>query len=366
MNSNRKIRVGIVGANAERGWARDAHLPALRHLPDDFELAAISARTQELADQARAAFGASLAFGDSYALAQSAGIDLVVVAVKVPEHRAIVLAALHAGKHVMCEWPLGRDLAEAEEMAAAAGASSHVMIGLQGLSAPAIQQAAKLVQSGAIGKPIVSRIFSPTAGWGTEVPANYAYLQDKRNGATLETIMGGHTLAAIEAIVGAYTELDARCTILRAEAQLRGTGTSVARSCADHMIVTGRHNSGCVSTLEVVGGTADRPFTFELHAEHGWLRIAGHNPGGYQTGPLTLETSVAGCSVPEHESNGLTGPAINLAASYAQFAQDIRLGTRTAPDFHRAHDLSLLLDHIEKASAAGYRQYPNLARQSPN
>ena len=34
-------------------------------------------------------------------------IDLVTVATRVPDHRELVLAALAAGKHVYCEWPLG-------------------------------------------------------------------------------------------------------------------------------------------------------------------------------------------------------------------------------------------------------------------
>lgn len=351
-----KIRLGIVGANAARGWARDAHLPALKALTHEYELRAVSARTQEIADAAREAFGAHQAFGNSLALAQAPEIDLVVVAVKVPEHRAVVLAALAAGKHVMCEWPLGRDVAEADEMAAAVGAASHVMIGLQGLAAPAVRQAAALVQNGAIGKPLLLRVFSPTAGWGAEAPPAYAYLQDKRNGATLETITGGHTLAAIEAIIGAYTELDARSSILRPQVRIAGTDEIITRSCADHMSVLGRHTSGCVSTLEVAGGSPAKPFLLELEGETGWLKISGSNPGGYQTGPLMLETSATGSLPADVVAPGLKGPAINVAESYARFAADIRQGTNTVPDFNTARQLSRQLDKIEQASISGQRQ----------
>jgi len=45
-----KIRVGIVGGNPARGWARDAHVPALKYLDDLFELMAVSARTTEVAE----------------------------------------------------------------------------------------------------------------------------------------------------------------------------------------------------------------------------------------------------------------------------------------------------------------------------
>jgi len=349
------IRVGLVGANASRAWAHDAHVPALAALPE-FALAAVSARTPALAEEARSAFAAGRAFGDSLALARDPDIDLVAVTVKVPEHRAIVLAALAAGKHVYCEWPLGRDLAEAQEMAAAVTPASHAAIGLQALSAPAVRRAAKLVARGAIGAPKRLRVLSPTAGWAAQAPPHYAYLQDRRNGATLETIAGGHTLAAIEAVVGAYAEVDARTSILRPMVRITGSGEEVVRTCADHMLVLGAHAGGCVSTLEVTGGDGRTPFLFELTGEAGWLRITGAHPGGFQVANLSLETSVAGVETPAPVAPGLKGAPANVAEAYARLAADIASGKRTLPDFDAAVRLTRLLDAIEAAARTGKRQ----------
>ena len=204
MSANRH-RIGIVGGNATRAWAHDAHVPALKKMTDRFVIEAVSARTQELADEANTAFGGNRAFGDSLALVRDPGIDVVAVSVKVPEHRAVVLAALAAGKHIYCEWPLGRDLAEAEEMAAAVPKGAHVMIGTQALSAPAVLHARKLIDEGHLGELQVCRVFSPTAAWGDSAAPHYAYLQDKTNGATLETIAGGHTLASFDLRFSAKT-----------------------------------------------------------------------------------------------------------------------------------------------------------------
>lgn len=353
--TDKPLRVAIVGANAERGWARDAHLPALRALPETFSVAAVSARSQQAAEQAREVFGAEMAFGDSLAMVREPGIDLVAVTVKVPEHRAVVLAALAAGKHVHCEWPLGKDLAEAEEMAAAVPPGIHAMIGLQGLSAPAIRKAADLVATGAIGRPLSLRATSPTAGWGAQVPPFYAYLQDAANGATLETITGGHTLAAIEHIVGPYSEVAAQASILRPRVHIQGTGELVDRTCADHLIVTGRHG-GCVSLLEVLGGAPDTPFVLEVRGETGWVRITGSNPGGYQTGFLKLETSVPDIVQPDPVVPGLAGPPLHLAESYVRLAADIRSGSCTVPDFALAVRISRLLETIARAATTGERQ----------
>lgn len=353
---SRVLRVGIVGGNPQRGWALDAHVPALRRLQEHFVLEAVSARSLAVAEEARVAFGANRAFGDSLALARDPDIDLVSVTVKVPEHRAIVLAALEAGKHVYCEWPLGADLAEAEEMARTVRPESHVTVGLQALSAPAIRQAVKLVGEGALGRLQVVRVFSCTAGWGAAAPPFYAYLQDKRNGATLETIAGGHTLAALVAIVGAYVELDARNTILQPQVHISGSNDVVQRTCADHMLVLGRHESGCVSTVEVLGGCAERPFSLELSGEKGWLKISGGGAGGYQTGFLKLETSIPSAPQPEPVTPDLAGAPLNLAESYARLSEDIRCGTRTVPDFELAVRLTRLLQMVDHASIEGRRQ----------
>jgi predicted dehydrogenase len=354
---NAPVRVGIVGANASRGWALDAHIPALKRLPE-FALVAVSARSQELADEAGAAFGAQRAFGDSLKMVREACIDLVVVTVKVPEHRAVVLAALDAGKHVYCEWPLGRDAAEAEVMATAVKPASHVMVGLQGLSAGPLRQAIDLVHQGRFGKLRVLRAFSPTAGWSDETPPHYAYLQDKRNGATLATIGGGHTLAAVEALAGPYAEIDARDSILFDKVRVARTQEIVERTCADHMMVLGKHQSGCVSTMEVTGGSPSAPFRLELVGENGWLTITGMKRGGYQqVGGLILETSFFSEPSQKATHPDLPGPAVNVAEAYLRFGADIRSGARTVPNFDDAVRLTRLLEKIDFASETGERQY---------
>ena len=95
-------------------------------------------------------------------------IDLITISVRVPAHRELVLAALEAGKPVYCEAPLGRTVAEAEEMARAAG-SLHTAIGLQGRLNPAVRRAAQLISSGKIGRPLNARIVSTNIGFGPEL-----------------------------------------------------------------------------------------------------------------------------------------------------------------------------------------------------
>src|SRR5205809_3670661 len=89
----KRIRVGIIGANPDRGWAAQAHIPALKSLSDDFEISALSTSRRESADAARDRFGVPLTFDNHDDLVNSAAVDVVAVTVKVPNHLELAKAA---------------------------------------------------------------------------------------------------------------------------------------------------------------------------------------------------------------------------------------------------------------------------------
>src|SRR6266705_6885017 len=96
-DGDKRIRVGIIGANPDRGWAAHAHIPALKSLSDDFEIAALSTTRRESADAARKLFDVPLSFDNHEELVNSAAVDVVAVTVKVPYHLELATAALNAG-----------------------------------------------------------------------------------------------------------------------------------------------------------------------------------------------------------------------------------------------------------------------------
>ena len=136
-----KIRVGIVGATVTQGgshWGANAHVPALQSLPN-YQLKAVCTSREDTAKASAQAFGAEQSFTRFSDMAAHPDVDLLVVCVRVPGHRELVMAGLQAGKPVFCEWPLGANLAEAEEMAGLARQRSlKSMVGLQGRSDPTI------------------------------------------------------------------------------------------------------------------------------------------------------------------------------------------------------------------------------------
>src|SRR5436190_9844029 len=156
MAANGKIRVGIVGASANRGFASIAHIPALRALPQ-FEIAAVCTTRRETAEAAARHYGVRLAFSDPDELVRHPDVDLVTVSVKVPDHYRPVMAAIDADKHVYCEWPLGRNTGEASEMLDAAQRKGiRHAVGLQGQMAPEINYVRDLVAEGYVGKVLTA------------------------------------------------------------------------------------------------------------------------------------------------------------------------------------------------------------------
>ena len=122
-----------------------SHLPALEKL-SDLQLTAVATSNIDTAKEAAAAFGVEEYHAGGEELAQSPNVDIVSISVKVPHHATLVRRALAAGKHVMCEWPLATDVAEAEALyAEAKEAGVHCGVGLQGRMSPAARRAREMV-----------------------------------------------------------------------------------------------------------------------------------------------------------------------------------------------------------------------------
>ena len=354
---HKEIRVGIVGADTKASWAKVSHVPAISGLPG-LRLAAVATRHEQSAREAAEAFGADRWFSDPYAMIRDQLIDVITIAVKVPAHRDLVLAALDAGKAVYCEAPLGRNVAEAEEMTSAAR-SRHTAIGLQGRMNPALRRAADLVSSGRIGRPLTARVVSTTFGFGPELPSRHDFFNKAYSGANLVTILAGHTLDAVEAVLGPIIELDSRTEILWPAVILTDIGEVSGRETADHADILGKTRSGAVVTAQVSGGVApeDARLIFDIRGSEGWLSLTGDHPYGFQAGDLALTSNVA-FETPDKAavSGGLMGAAINVGEVYAHLARDLHAGTYSTPGFEHALHNARLIEAVGRAAERGERQ----------
>lgn len=357
-----KIGVGIIGANPDRGWAKTAHIPALYVLPQ-YELRAISTSRQETAIAAAKQFNVPLAFEDYRELVAHPDVDLVTVAVKVPHHRELVTAAIEAGKHVYCEWPLGNGLAEAIELADLARSRNvRTAIGLQGRAAPSINRVRDLIAQGYVGTVLSTSMVIAGEYPGNVVDQANAYMLDKQNGANLLTIHTGHYADVVAYCLGEFRELSATLATQRREVQINETGEVIPASAPDQVVVNGVLNSGVVASLHIRGG---RPrgthLLWEINGtegdlqvtgEHGYIHMVNVNLQGAQG-----QQHVSSLPVPDEyrwvPPETPQGPPFNVAQLYAQFAQDILTGTSVCAGFDAAVVRHRMLNSIQNAADRG-------------
>ncbi|MDS0135771.1 MULTISPECIES: Gfo/Idh/MocA family oxidoreductase [unclassified Amycolatopsis] len=356
----RPTGVGIVGLSASGGWAAGAHLPALSAV-DGMELTALATSSEASAVAAGAAFVVP-GYASVEQLADDENVDLVVVAVKVPRHRELILPVLAAGVPVLSEWPLAVDLAEAEEMHQAAS-GTRTFVGLQGRSSPTARWLADLVTGGYVGKVLSATVLASSVEWGTPVSERMRYTLDRALGATMLTIAFGHTIDLVSMIVGELQDVVASTAVRRPLVPLDRTGRTVPMTAEDQIAVSGTLPGGAVLSVHHRGGTLSGPgFSLLVDGTEGTLEVTA--AGGYpHLGPVTVRGSrgrarLSELTLPDGYDDypQLAGTPIHtLAHAYAAVRDDLTRGTATAPDFSHAVKRHRLLDAIGRSAAEGRR-----------
>jgi predicted dehydrogenase len=364
--SDSKLGVGIIGVNPAWGWAATAHIPALRALPN-YEIRALSATSPEAARAAGEAFEVGAVFSDHDELVAQADVDVVAVTVKVPHHRELVSAALAAGKAVYCEWPLGRDLADARAMAAlAAEQGVRTIAGLQARQAPAIEFVLELLREGYVGEVLSTTMIGVSVPGDIVIQPN-VYMLDGTNGANLLTVAVGHSLDTLNHVLGEFADLSAVTSIRRPLITAEQTREQIVKTAVDQVAVIGTLTSGVTASIHVreavAGGTG---FLWEINGTDGTLRITADAAlpeifplmvAGARGGGEPAELAVPAALTQKWPAlTGLEGaPAFNVGRTYAAFAADIENGTHTVPDFADAVRRHELLAAIERSAASGER-----------
>src|SRR5437588_3394148 len=359
-----RIRVGIIGANPDRGWAAQAHIPALTSLSDDFEITALSTTRRESADVAAERFGVPAAFDNHEELVTSPTVDVVAVTVKVPYHLELATAALDAGKAVYCEWPLGNGLKEAETLAALAKKQGVLAVaGLQARSAPSVAYVRDLVEQGYVGEVLSTTLIGSGMGWGPTVEPYNAYLNDKKNGATMLSIALGHAADALCHCLGEVRQLSATMALRRKSFTIAETGESRPMSTEDQLAVSGLLEGGAAFSIHYRGGVSrGTNLLWEINGTEGDLQLTATG-GQAQIWEMVVrggkgeQSSLELLPVPDkYRWAPPQGPGTNVAQAYARFARDYREGTHLCPTFEDAVTRHRMLNAIETAAETGQRQ----------
>ena len=143
------IQWGILGlGKIARSFAKDLAL-----VPDG-RLAAVASRDLANAEAFAAEFGAPRAYGSYDELLADPGVSVVYIATPHTHHLAHSLAAMRAGKHVLCEKPMGINAGEVRLLVDCARENGvFLMEALWSRFNPSLTEAARLVKSGSLGEP---------------------------------------------------------------------------------------------------------------------------------------------------------------------------------------------------------------------
>jgi predicted dehydrogenase len=218
-------------------------------------LAAICGRDAEATRAAAGRLGWAAAETDWRALIARDDVQLVDIVAPGSMHAPIAIAALQAGKHLLCEKPLANTLAEAAAMAAAADAAfpagARAMVGFNYRRVPAIALARRLVEQGRIGSlRHVRAVYLQDWLVDPDSPLTWR-MQAEQAGSGALGDLGAHIVDLAQFLTGdAITGVSAvSATFTRQRPLPDGSGTGPV-TVDDAVAFTARLGSGGLATFE--------------------------------------------------------------------------------------------------------------------
>jgi predicted dehydrogenase len=254
---DKAIGVGMVGY-AFMGRAHSLAWHAVTRVfdvPARPRLAAICGRDKAATERAADRLGWASAETDWRALIERDDVDLIDISAPGDMHAPIAIAALQAGKHVLCEKPLANTLAEAQAMKEAADAAypggARAMVGFNYRRVPALALARKLVEQGRIG-PLrhVRAVYLQDWLADPEAPMTWR-MQAERAGSGALGDLGAHIVDLARYLTAdEITDVSALATTFVGErpfADGSGTGTVTVD---DAVVFTAKLASGALASFE--------------------------------------------------------------------------------------------------------------------
>ncbi|WP_199430594.1 Gfo/Idh/MocA family protein [Qaidamihabitans albus] len=326
-------------------------------------------RTKEAADR----FGWASVETDWRVLVERDDVDLVDICTPGDTHCDIALAALAAGKHVLCEKPLANTVAEAEQMAAAAdraeAAGVHSMVAFNYRRVPALALARRLVDEGRLGELRHVRA-AYLQDWLSDATAPMTWrLRKEQAGSGALGDIGAHIVDATQFVTGERLTGVSALTNTFVPRRPAAGGAEEDVTVDDCALFTGRFASGAVASfeatryalgrknamrLEINGSRGSISFDFESMNQL-WF-YDGDDPGEHAGFRRILATE------PEHPyleawwpPGHLLGYEHTFTHEVADLLTAIGTGERPRPSFADGLRVQRVLAAVEKSATNGSR-----------
>jgi predicted dehydrogenase len=380
------IGYAFMGAAHSQGW-RNAH--RFFDLPATPQLSVLCGRNAEAARAAAQKLGWGSWVTDWREAVQRDDVDVVDICTPGDSHREIALAALAAGKHVLCEKPLANTVAEAEEMAAAARSATErgvqSMVGFSYRRTPALALARRMVADGRLGRihhvrahylqdwivdpefPLVWRLQKDKAGSGAlgDIGAHVVDLAAFLTGARLSGVSG-----TLERFVERRPLPGAVMSTSSTSGEPVSTGsTSGEVTVDDAAAFFGRTTDGALATFEATRFANGRKnaMRIELNGSGGSLAFDFERLNELHVYDGSVPAADAGfrrilVTEPDHPYTGAWWPPGHglgyehtFVNEIADFVRAIAEVEPPSPSFDDGLYVQKVLDAVERSSAAASR-----------
>ncbi|WP_203416464.1 Gfo/Idh/MocA family protein [Jiangella ureilytica] len=379
------LGIGMVGY----AFMGAAHSQAWRNAPSFFDvpivprLVALGGRNAEAAGDVARRFGWESVETDWRQLVARDDVGLVDVCTPGDTHAEIAIAALEAGKHVLCEKPLANTVAEAEAMVAAAekAAESGVrsLVGFTYRRVPAIALARQLVAEGRVGRIHHVRA-QYLQDWiaDPDVPLSWRLQKEKAGSGALGDI-GAHIIDLTQYITGErITGVSAILETFVRERPVPESFTGLAGSAPvaaklgevtvdDTAVFLARFTGGAVATYEATRFASGRKnaIRIEINGSNGSLAFDFEDMNVLNVYDSTEDARVAGfkrvlVTEPSHPYVSAWWPAghgLGYEHAFTHQAVDlltaIAEGRDPAPSFADGLNIQRILAAVEDSAAAG-------------
>ncbi len=297
------LRVGILGG----GWGVRVQVPAFRAA--GLEVVALQSRTPGKAERLAEERGIPFATDDPAELLARDDVDLVSVVTPPATHAELALAALEAGKHVLCEKPTALSSVQAARMLGAARAHPErvALIDHELRFVPARRELRRRLAAGWVGRPLHVEVVCRSGGrLHREWPWDWWSRREDGGGAL--GAIGSHMVDQVRWLLGVEVEaVQAALTTAVAERPDRA-GVARAVTADERASLHLRLTGGAVATI-VVSTVASGPLEHRVlvAGDEGALRIddgrlTAYRPGDREPAGLTPEDPVElPAGLPDHE-----------------------------------------------------------------
>jgi predicted dehydrogenase len=319
------VRWGLIGCG---DIAAKRVAAALRDAPGS-ALVAVSRRQAGKAAEFARQFGAARWHASWEDLIRS-DVDAVYVATPVDLHAQMTIAAAEAGKHVLCEKPMGLDVEECDRMVRAAKAND-VKLGVAYYRRfyPILQRLKELLRGGVIGAPVTAQAdsFGPFDP-GPDHPRRWLVDKGQSGGGPMFDV-GCHRLEVFLNLFGAVAEV-------------RGLVARVAltRNVEDTGIAVLRFEGGPVATVRVTHAVGEPRDTLEVYGRTGSVHIPNLNGS-----EMRIRANGAD-AVEQHPS-----PANLHQPLVEQFVRAVRTKEALVVDGHVGREVNRLLAEVVGAGS---------------